>query len=105
MPDSEMPWFSVRCLYELWGSTYEERICLWQADSFADAITQAEQEALGYAAELDATYLGLAQAYELPETPSSGGEIFSLIRESDLSPSEYVIRFFDTGTERQQALE
>jgi hypothetical protein len=46
----------------------------------------------------------VAQSYELYDEPGDGAEVFSLIRVSDLEPSDYVDRYFDTGTERQSEL-
>lgn len=90
---------------------------IWNADSFQDAIGQAEREAATYASDLvnDGEVLNLWQAFqiiqaepgdrdesELPSlTSGSGVEVFSLIRDSELEPKEYLDRFFDTGTERQ----
>jgi hypothetical protein len=97
-----VPWYSVRCLFEISSRTYEERICLWQARSLDHAVSLSEREAREYASNLELKYLGLAQAYEMPEPPGHGLEAFSLIRESELPPSEYLDKFFDTGTEYQQ---
>ena len=64
------------------------------------AIRLAENEARRYAAEND-KYLGLAQAYELyDDIATEGTEAFSLLRESDLEPDDYLSAFFDTGNER-----
>lgn len=72
-----------------------------------------------HAAELlhDGTALDLFQVYRLADdapgeaepltfpvnnkafSAVQGAEVFSLIRESDLDPSEYLDRFFDTGCE------
>jgi hypothetical protein len=82
---------------------YEERITLWRAPSFDDAIALAEDEARDYARDIEtATYAGLAQAYHLADEPGHGAEIFSLIRDSTLPPDDYLTAFFDTGTEHQQ---
>ena len=81
---------------------YEERITLWRAASIDAAIEMAEAEAQTYAAD-DAKFLGLSQAYHLPdETPLNGIEVFSLLRESSLPPSAYIDQFFESGSERQQ---
>ena len=80
---------------------YEERITLWRARDFEHAIELAEAEAARYCEDLgDVRYAELAQAYELDDDPSEqGAEVFSLIRDSELSPSDYIDRFFDTGEE------
>jgi len=42
-------------------------------------------------------------AYAPADTPlGDGDEVFSLIRASELSPDEYITRFFDTGCENQE---
>lgn len=97
-------WFSVRCVLRFahgTRSTYEERVTLWRAARTDDAIVLAESEAADYAATVSAEYAGLAQAYALIGEPGHGAEIFSLMRDSDLPPDDYLDAFFDTGEERQ----
>ena len=97
-------WYSVRCVFR-WESprdAYEERVTLWRASSFDQAIVMAEREAAEYGSGGAMRYLGLAQAYRLPDDViEPGTEVFSLIRDSDLEPEEYLDTFFDTGDERQ----
>lgn len=83
--------------------TYEERITLWRAASFEEAIERAEQEATRYASQLGGTYVELAQAFNLAasETVGDGAEVFSLLRDSPLAPEEYVAQFFETGDEQE----
>lgn len=97
-------WFTVRCvLHHRDLDAYEERITLWRADDFRAAIARAEDEARDYASDSEtAEYTGLAQAYELSDPPVDGAEVFSLIRDSELPPDDYLNTFFDTGSERQQ---
>ncbi len=101
--------YSVRCIFR-WAPRpdqkakhlYEERITLWQASSIDQAIELAEEEAAAYASDGD-EFLCYSQAYALDESiPASGVEIFSLLRESDLEPEQYLDAFFDTGAERQR---
>jgi hypothetical protein len=101
--------FSVRCIF-LWsrrddqqlGNLYEERITLWQAENFDAAIELAEEEAIFYAKGSESKFLGLSQGFSLFESVvASGSEVFSLLRESNLSPEDYLSAFFDTGHERQ----
>jgi hypothetical protein len=82
-------------------SRYEERVVIVRAADFALAIARAEDEAARYAVDVDAEYLGLAQAFALVDDPGDGAEVFSLMRDSDLPPDEYLDAFFDTGDERQ----
>lgn len=100
-------WYSVRCVFAIPGcegepTIYEERITLWRCAEFADAIELAEADAAEYAESVECTYVGLAQCYALADEPGHGAEVFSLMRDSDLSPDDYVDRFFEIGTEYQQ---
>ncbi len=107
-----MPAYSVRCVIrwkprhgQVLRHTYEERITIWQAQDFATAIALAEREAEEYATEGDES-LGLAQAYELvDEAPVHGVEVFSLLRDSDLEPEDYLTTFFSTGQERTRVFD
>ena len=102
---TDQSWFTVRCvLHHRDRGAYEERVTLWRAATFDDAIAHAEREVRDYASDLEtAEYIGLAQAYQLYDQPSDGAEVFSLIRDSQLSPDDYLNTFFDTGSERQQS--
>jgi hypothetical protein len=105
-------WYSVRCVFHMLGeggseegAPYEERVTLWRAAGFEEAIELAEQEAAEYVDILGVAYLGLAQCYYLGaeiDDILSGTEVFSLIRSSDLPPEEYLDAFFDTGDEYQR---
>jgi hypothetical protein len=98
-----MNWYSVRCIFRgLEPHTYEERVTIWMAHSFDEAIQNAEREAAVYVASNGFEYLGLAQGFKLSEKPANGAEVFSLIRSSHLNPQDYVTAFFDTGTEFQR---
>jgi len=104
----EAQWYTVRCIFRSDsdgdGFLYEERVTLWHAKDLDDAIALAEAEAAEYAENIEAEYLGLAQAYFLPDSdpPTSSAEVFSLVRESDLAPTDYLNRFFASGRERQR---
>ena len=100
---TDQSWFGVRCVLRGPNGLYEERVTLWEAAGFAQAIELAEQEVAVYAAAIGSTYLELAQAFEMFDPPGNGTEVFSLLRESDLEPKQYLNRFFDTGGERQQS--
>jgi hypothetical protein len=104
----DQPWYAVRCAFRVLDdrlprgeNAYEERITLWRAESFDEAIALAEQEGHRYVDENDHVeeFAGLAQAYHLFDDPGSGAEVFSLIRRSELDTHEYLARFFDTGQE------
>ena len=109
MAPTAATWFSVRCVFRIFdearsvdGGAYEERITLWQANSSDEAIALAEAEAAEYVEGANIEFAGLAQSFQLFDPPASGSEVFSLIRDSDLQPKDYLDRFFDTGAERQR---
>ncbi len=80
---------------------------LWRASSTEEAIARTEAEAREYAAAIidaPSTFLGLGQSCELYDEPGDGAEVFSLLRDSALSPTEYLVAFVDTGAERAQAV-
>jgi hypothetical protein len=98
-------WYSVRCVFQ-WTSyaekPYEERITLWCATTVEEAVTFAEREAADYAQSgNEMAYLGLAQAFVLDEDTKLGHgiEVFSLLRDSELPPNEYIDKFFAAGEE------
>ena len=102
--------YGVRCLFRHASAgtkstkpCYEERITLWRADSFADALLLAEAEGRDYAADVDAEWCDVVQAYALSDNPGyQGAEVFSLMRDSDAPIDEYATSFFDTGHERSR---
>ena len=47
-------------------------------------------------------FLGYSQGFALFEPVTANAiEVFSLLRESDLEPEQYIDAFFDTGTEHE----
>ena len=105
-----MPSFSTRALIR-WDShtpekkkyIYEERITLWKAKDADEAFKKSEKEALRYAKGGGNKYLGFIQSYCLfDDIEADGIEVFSLLRESDLSPKKYIDTHFDTGGEKQR---
>jgi hypothetical protein len=78
---------------------YEERITVWKASTFDEAVGLAEDEAKEYAGLIEGKYLGFLQAYWMPNDPGHSSEVFSLLRDSDLDPTKYIDRFFQTGSE------
>ena len=107
----EKSWYGVRSVFQHGpddpeGTSYEERVTVWFAASFDQAIEFAEAEALEYVAgRTDVSDLGLFQAYALTDPPGHGSEVFSLIRDSHLGADDYLDGFFETGRERQQTVE
>jgi hypothetical protein len=98
-----MAWFAVRHVIKN-ADAYEERITVWDSESAEEAIARADVEASEYAWE-GTEPLALYQSFELDGAPRDGAEVFSLIRRSDLSASEYLDSFFTTGSELEQITE
>jgi len=94
-------WFGVRCVFRHGEDTYEERIVIVIAADLSHAIAKAEDEAAEYVDGMNMEYIGLAQAFMLFTAPRDGAEVFSLMRDSDLEPDDYLDAFFSTGNERQ----
>ncbi|WP_143163054.1 hypothetical protein [Couchioplanes caeruleus] len=74
-------WYCVRTVLQFGRpdlSTYEERLTLWAAPDFETAVEAAESEAHDHAGSIPGcVFIGLAQAYRLPECPGHGIEVFS----------------------------
>ena len=114
--DGQLRWYGVRTLFlhTLYKpQVYEERVTMWRAHSFSEAIELAEVEAREYEGEPDdsgrlvAHYLGLAQSFLTEvggESLAPGDEVFSLMRNSKLKPKAYLDAFFETGEEHQGKL-
>jgi len=82
-------------------SLYEERVVLFLAHSFDEAIAKAEAEAAAYSAMNNATYLGYVDCHELAaDAIGHRVEIYSLMRTSGLAGSDFVDHSFDDGTQR-----
>jgi len=97
-------WYSVRHVIRN-SRAFEERITLWDASSFEEAVEVAKGEAQAYAS-IDPSWelLNFFQVFSLGDRPGSGDEVFSLIRESDLDAEGYVTEFFESGKELQTDL-
>lgn len=110
MENKMIQWFSVRCIFhhpnlakEKGKFLYEERILLWETENIDKAIELAESEAKKYADKSDCIYMGLAQAFSIYITkPESGSEVFSLMRDNNSTPDDYLDSYFDTGNKRQK---
>jgi len=63
-----------------------------------NAISFAESEAASTPSNSSVSRPG--PGLPAPGHPSSGAEVFSLVRDSELGTDEYLDSFFDTGTER-----
>jgi hypothetical protein len=83
---------------------FEERIVLLRAVTERAAIREAQREARRYARTTTGVdYVGFVETFRLFESRlRSGSEVFSLMRSTTLSPSRFVSRYFDDGTERRR---
>lgn len=104
-------WFSAKTIYKhhrvedgTAKIVFEERVVLFQATSFDDAIAQAEIEAREYCGGSSETvYLEFIDVYHLFDASvGHRAEVYSLMRESALPDTEYLDTFYDTGQERSQ---
>jgi len=97
-------WFSARTVYEHdkpGDGLFEERVVLLRAADFDEALERAEQEAAQYSEAVGCAFTGYVTVYEMVEEElGDGAEVFSLMRDSDLSADDYVDRFYSTGSER-----
>ena len=110
---SKQDWYSAKTIYKhqrvengkpkTW---FEERVVLFRATNFDDAITKAEAEAAIYCGTRGNTiYLGFVDVFHLfDEKVGSGTEVFSLMRESGLTNKKYLDHFYDDGKECRQMI-
>lgn len=105
----DVGWYSAKSVYrhrlvqdDEPKTVFEERVVLFHAATFDEAIAKAETEANDYCSGSESVvYLGFVNVYCLPEeTVGEGTEIYSLMRDSNLSNKEYLSRFHDDGHER-----
>jgi hypothetical protein len=75
-------------------------LTLWEADGFSAALNRGEEEARGYATSVGSEVI-FVHVCPLGDgfAPKDGSEVFSLMRRSSLSSSEYLDLLIDTGTE------
>jgi hypothetical protein len=108
-PFSENDWYSAKTVYKhdrlengIYKAVFEERIVVFLAHDLDDAISKAEIEAAEYCAKGEnVRYLNFVNVFKLfAERLTNGSEIYSLMRESELSADDYLDRFYDDGNER-----
>lgn len=98
-------WYAVKGLFRWYfksdGTTdsVEERVVLFLAASFDDAIALAETEASEYCAEDPAANfriepVGWWNAYWIGEEPKSGVEVYSRLCSTELSSDAFVRRYY-----------
>ncbi len=98
-------WYSVKGLFRWYmndgGATerIEERVILFEANSFDDAIDLAEAEAKSYccpdrSANFRIEPVGWWHAYWIGETPASGIEVFARGAKTELAADAFVRRYY-----------
>jgi hypothetical protein len=96
-------WFSAKSLsFHRTESVYEERVVVFLAKDFEEALAKAEAEAARYAAQFaDVEDLGYFMVYDLSEESiREGTEVFSLMRDSRMPPQAFLDRYHDRQSER-----
>jgi hypothetical protein len=105
-------WFAVKGLFRWYfkdtGDTgsVEERIILFWAENFDQAIEYAEQEAVKYceedpAAKLQIEALGWWDAYRIMEEQVGHGvEIYSRLADTSLSGEAFIRRYYPKSQDR-----
>jgi len=108
---SNPEWYAAKTIYKSRivedGKTktvFEERVVLFRATDCDDAIAKAEAEAEEYCRVISGTeYLGFVDVYTVGvDAIGHGTEVYSLMRDSDLSNKEYLDHFYDDGKERRR---
>ena len=106
-------WYSAKTIYKhttfedgLAKTVFEERVVIFRATDFDDTIAKAEAEARQYCrATTGAEYLGFVDVYHVgDEGIESGAEVYSLVRDSNLSNRDYIDHFYDAGMERRRTV-
>ena len=112
MSSTRTAWYAARAVFLHKGlrpsrgkkRVFEERIVILRAATEKGAIQEAEREARRYARTTSGVeYVGFVETFRLFESRlRSGSEVFSLMRSTSLTPSRFVSRYFDDGTERRR---
>jgi hypothetical protein len=106
----EEPWYAARCVFEhrdlsrLEGTPcYEERIVVFRARSFREALRKGESEARGYCQDaVECRYLGFIEVFHLFEPAlKEGAEVFSVMRSKAMSKAKFIKTYYDDGSFRR----
>jgi len=106
------PWYGIKLVFRHLNlevgvpgsSVYEERVVLVNAGSEDEAVSLAELEAVEYAKDVGGCeYLEFSSCFHTYEGKIVHlSEVYSIMRESSLSPEEYLDTFYETGLERER---
>ena len=105
-------YYAVRCLFShptreriKNQNLYEERITIWEAQTWEEAYKMAELEAKNYAKEADAIFIEATDSFKLFDNKfNSGLEVWSTMRDSKVSNAEYISNYINTGKERDHEI-
>lgn len=99
--DHPRPWYGAKSIFfDENTSLYEERIIILKAVNYDEALDKAQSNAQHYANDVETTYSGYSEVFNLfDENPTDGSEVFSTMRSSKLSVKTYLDKFVATGHE------
>ena len=108
MKKNDLNWYAVKCLFyhptrkkDTEAFLYEERIKLWQANSYDEAYKKAEIEAEIYASEANAVFVTPTDSFMLfDKVLNEGVEVYSIMRGSNLNEKTYRNTFCTTNRDR-----
>lgn len=110
--ENENTWYAVKGLFRWYfketgdTSNFEERVVVFWASSFDEALDLAEKEAITYCTE-DPTAnfriesLNAYMAYLIDEPIVSGVEVFSRLMDSDLTSEKFLRRYYPKSHEHK----
>lgn len=106
----EQQWYGIKCLIEHDGLSeepgshvYEERVVIFCAPDFDQAIARAEREVADYAQANGARYIGYCNAYKIDALAiEDGTEVYSVMREVPLPCADFITRYYDDGTDKHR---
>lgn len=98
------PWYAAKTIFYSPGNDlYEERVVLHEAKNWDEAFAKSEKEAREYVKEqksigVDTEIVKMINVYHLYDSKiSSGTEIFSSLRKTNLSKEDYIRTAYEDG--------
>ena len=96
--NQNQPWYGVKTLlYNHSGKMYEERVLVYEATSIEDAESKAMSDTTAYVKLLKGyDFIGVIDVFHMFDKHiHSGLEVFSQMIRSELTPEQYIERFYD----------
>lgn len=94
------PWYTVRCVFfDKQNKMFEETFKIFEANTEEEALKKADSAAKEVCESLGCyEYTGYAETFNLFEAKFKDGlEVFSIMRNANLSYEEYIQRFVQTN--------